>query len=120
MANKTVAQLEAEVAALAKDLDTLRQENAALVSQVGSANLTIQRLSQAVWVDQGAQELAGYVFDRMPGLKVSTFLGGPVLSAPSKTENGSRASMVMLLQTTDGRTYGIEVYRVGEHGGATP
>jgi hypothetical protein len=100
MASKTVKELEAEV-------ERLTVQNRELAAQV-------ERLAQPVWVDQGAEEFAQYLYDRMPGLKVSTFLGGPSLSAPVKVMTGKRSSMLMHMSTTDGRVYVVEVYRTGE------
>jgi hypothetical protein len=100
MASKTVKELEAEV-------ERLTVQNRELAAQV-------ERLAQPVWVDQGAEEFAQYLYDRMPGLKVSSFLGGPSLSPPVKVMTGKRSTMLLTLNTTDGRVYGIEVYRTGD------
>lgn len=63
------------------------------------------------WVDDGAKALAQYVADRMPGLRVSTLLGGPLLSDLQQQTADAREVMVMTLTCPDGRLYMIEVYR---------
>jgi hypothetical protein len=62
-------------------------------------------------VDKGAVALAGYVYTRMPGLQVSTELGGPVLSQPAKVTDKDGELLTIEIDTHTGELYRIDVYR---------
>lgn len=128
-ANKAAATKAAEDAAsqlrvVNASLGTVQTDRDNLRTKLTAAEASIQTLTAErdllstpapgkPEVDQGAEELAQFIYDRMPGLRVSTFLGGPTLTEPYKSMSNRRQTMNLDLRTSDGTVYKVEVFKAG-------
>lgn len=101
--NPTIKQLQAELTAVTAERNTYKAAvEAYRVPMPGKRT-----------ADEGAEELAVFLYDRIPGLVVSETFGGPVVEAPVKTRYAEGSSMVMSVRTPDGKLYQVETYLQG-------